>query len=459
MPRQKTARSDRSRVQLSRERFSRSLVEQHLEELSWLYDQRIYLLEDGQRSWLDVAGNEQRFSNHLRSLSLLGDKATRHCLELASNEDPGSVHAAVGLLCIRENFGLLDRLFRALDWNDEDLARAAFGALKHTCPESLKTSLQAWTVPGCRVPASELAVVCGYRRWGLNGLRGLKERSITPGFAWAVGRCAATGYYDILRRISADQDAILGLEVAIALLRCGQSDQLSGLIDKLSKEDWPRLVVGLCCDPRLYEKLIDSVSADPGLEGLRALGLVGEPRAVDCLIEGLTRLELAGTAAEALHLMTGADLKEEVPVPQELDEEVEEENKDDQEIVPTQATSHDEPVEQSIEMWERISRDPRVWQGWWKANQRHFHSGLRYRYGVSCSPAELVRTLEDPDSPVWARRYTYEELVIRYRADLAFETDYLVTEQHTAISNYRRWHRAHHQTFAPGKWYLYGKPV
>ena len=62
-------------------------------------------------------------------------------------------------------------------------------------------------------------------------------------------------------------------------------------------------------------------------------------------------------------------------------------------------------------------------------------------------------------TPRTVRQLAYEELVIRYGADIPFETDMPVTQQQAAIAKWKGWVTANEGRFRPGEWYLGGQIV
>ena len=65
--------------------------------------------------------------------------------------------------------------------------------------------------------------------------------------------------------------------------------------------------------------------------------------------------------------------------------------------------------------------------------------------GKPYSPYSLVDVLASPRSSHLIRSLAYEELVIRYRVDFAFETDFLVDVQQRLLSEFRKWLDAHQE--------------
>jgi hypothetical protein len=102
----------------------------------------------------------------------------------------------------------------------------------------------------------------------------------------------------------------------------------------------------------------------------------------------------------------------------------------------------------------RLSQEADEWKSWWAANQERFSPGLRYRGGVPVTPAALVDTMAFAKTPRAVRQLTSEELVVRYGADIPFDTDMPVRQQQDAIVKWKGWATVNAGRFKPGEWYI-----
>ena len=200
-------------------------------------------------------------------------------------------------------------------------------------------------------------------------------------------------------------------------------------------------------------KLTTSYNADT--DCLIALGLLGDISAIHTLFSKLTSNKVAESAATALQLITGAQLYEEIFVPDKIDEDelLEGElEKFKEGQVPTRLDG--QPFGITVT---RLSQKPEDWQQWWEENSAPFNPAIRYRNGKLYSPACLLEDLECEKSPHKVRQLAYEGLVIRYGIDFPFETDMLVTQQKQAIAQYTEWIKANGSRFREGEWYFSGQ--
>ena len=165
-------------------------------------------------------------------------------------------------------------------------------------------------------------------------------------------------------------------------------------------------------------------------------------------------VHLAEAAATGLYLLTGAELVEEAFIPEEIDED--ELFEDELEAyrqgeLPTRPDG--EPYGTTIE---RLSQDPDTWTAWWNEHRGEFQRGWRYRLGGGCTPMSLIRTIQAERLLRTVRQWAYEELVIRYRMDVPFETDMWVADQKRALSRLQQQVEEKGRNYRAGKWYFAG---
>jgi hypothetical protein len=157
----------------------------------------------------------------------------------------------------------------------------------------------------------------------------------------------------------------------------------------------------------------------------------------------------------ALQLITGAQLYEEVFIPDAIDEDElfeEERERFRQGQIPTRPDG--QPFGTTVT---RLSQNPEDWQKWWTENRGRFDPRIRYRNGKPYSPACLLENLQSDRSRRKIRQLAYEELVIRYGIDFPFETDMLVVQQKQALAKYAEWVKANSSRFREGEWYFAGQ--
>lgn len=156
---------------------------------------------------------------------------------------------------------------------------------------------------------------------------------------------------------------------------------------------------------------------DVAVGALQGLGLMGDPRGVDVLLEALDprhrrRAEIAATALTVL-------------------------------------TGHAEDEEQA--------GFARRWHAWWEQHGDRFPRGVRHRDGRVMDAGLLIERMDDADA--WLRRTAYDELVITTGQQLAFDADGPWRVQQAHLKAWRQWWGRQRTRLPAGRWYLDGQPI
>ena len=442
--------------------FHRSLYDEHLEEASFLYEQHLGLLEDSEITWLDVGDFEERFEPHIDGL-VVGEKlAIDVCKTQASEGDFGELHAAVRVFCRQNRKDLVLGVLEELDPEDAESIQAVSDALKHELPEDWKDEFVRMLSEGDQKLIPILANVFGFRRVkaGTELLKalGVSSTESLPIIIGALGRLGEQDAHASLLQYLSHEDKAVTSTTALALLRLGEEQTITQCLQHARLQNWPLIPLGLGGNRSAVNVILEKAKAgNAETDCLIALGLLGDISAIDTLLEHLTNAETGESAAMSLQILTGADLYEDVFIPDEIDEDelFEEELKKFKEgQVPTRLDG--EPFGTTIT---RISQKLEDWQKWWAENKPRFNPAIRYRNGKPYSPACLLENLQSEKSPRLVRQMAYEELVIRYGIDFPFETDMLVSQQKQAIAKYAEWIKTNGSRFRDGEWYFAGQLV
>ena len=449
-----------SRVARSPRRFYVELYEEHLEEASFLYAQRVTLLDDLEVSWITVGEWDERLEAHIDALVVGEDLALEVCVQHASEGDFGELFAAVCVFCRQQRFDLLCKTVEVLDPEDPEKLQAMADALKYECPAEWQPELlRVLPADDSRMRFLQ-ATFCGYRR-----MREAREwnrivEGDTPAVigrvAWACGRILNNHEKNLLRQAMAHEDGAVRSAAILALLRLGdhQFVQESMGTEADCSTPWPTVAVG--ASRTLVSLLLSRVArSTPTADVLLALGILGDVAAIPVLLAHLLQEELAPAAVLGLNVMTGAELYEKAFIPEVMDEdELFEDEKEQVKKGQPVLRPDGKPYGENVV---RLSQKAEDWQQWWNANKQRFKAGLRYRSGVPFSPGALVENMAFEKTPRKIRQLAYEELVIRYGADIPFETDMPVTQQQAAIAKWKSWAAANEGRFRPGEWYLGGE--
>lgn len=444
-------------------RFNIELYEEHLEEASFLYEQRLSLLHDPEITWKDVGEFEDRFEAHIDALVVGDELALEVCCAQAKEGDFGELHAAVRVFCRQNKLSLLADVWRDIDPDDVERVKAMSDALKEECPDNWQSELTKILL-GTNLNWIPVAIpIFGYKRikeeTSLIGALSKVPITTLPEVIRSLGRVGEKSKSSVaLLPFLKHEDDVVCAETALSLLRLGGTNIISTLLlNAQSNKSWPLIPIGLSADRQAVHVLLESTKQGTvNGECLIALGLLGDVSTVSALYAFLEDEALAEFAAIGLLLITGANLYEEVFVPEEVDEDelFEEELKVYKEEGKAPTKPDGQPFGETIS---RLSQNSQDWKNWLDENQSLLDQKYRYRYGKMYSPNSLLDTLESEHSPNRIRQYAIEEFKIRYNADFPIEIDMRVAQQEKVLAEIRIWVQENTRRFQPGVWYFAGK--
>jgi hypothetical protein len=440
--------------------FHRAIFEEHIEAAAFLYEQRLLRLGGADRAWTDLADIEMRIELHLDALLVGHDPALAMCAERAIAGEPGELFAALCVFCRRGNAEHTAEVLQALDPAQPARMHAVQHALSQELPNQWIGFVEQAVAQRPDDTAAVLAAVCAYRNLPLgHALVGPLAAAKPPKrlLVDAVGRLRVRESQAALEACLADFDAGLKASALLALCRIGVPGAWRHGLRSALTEAWPRVPVGLAADPsgvRVLVELASTHAADAS--SLHALALLGDPAALPVLCDALTRPELAEAAAMALHWLTGAQLSDEVFVPDAVDESelIGSELKawKEQGTVPTRADGR--PYGNTVT---RLSQDHARWQTWMAENGVSLIPGLRHRLGRLCTPSVLVDALASVQSDVLLRHLSAQELAIRYGCEIPFDVAMPVAHQLRQLQEMGKWAEGQAGRFKPGAWFFAGQ--
>jgi uncharacterized protein (TIGR02270 family) len=447
-------------MDISTRDFYIGLYQEYLEEASFLYEQRWTLFDDPEITWEDIHDFEERFEAHIDGLVVGEALALEVCKTQAVEGDFGELHAAVRVFCRQNRQDLVFRVLEELDPEVAERGQAISDALKHEFPGAWQDTFLRMLSQGDQKILPILATLFGYRRLQ-TGTELVQLLRATPADSlskviWTLGRLREQYARAPLLTYLQHEDTSVCSATALALLRLNDQQALNHCSQLARSQSWPLIPLGLGGARSTVTLLLDLASAGRAeADCLIALGLLGDASAIATLCTYLTT-QSADSAAIALQLITGAQLYEEVFVPDEVDEdelfEEERERFKQQGQLPTRPDG--QPFGTTIT---RLSQNPADWQKWWTDNRGRFDPRIRYRNGKPYSPACLLENLESERSRHKIRQLAYEELVIRYGVDFPFETDMFVAQQKQVLAKYADWIKANSSRFREGEWYFAGQ--
>jgi uncharacterized protein (TIGR02270 family) len=437
--------------------FNIGLYKEHVEEASFLYEQRLAYLHDPEVRWPELKAWEERFEAHIDALVLGGELALEVCRQQAREGDSGEMHSAVRVFCRHDRKDDTFALLNGLDPANNDAVRAASEALRWEAPrawvEELLQSVQGGGAHLTRVAAQ----VIGLRRFACEAF--LKDTLATrppcglSDVAWALGRVGTPGSTSLLWALIDSDDPHVCEAAAIALMRLGDERPLQRAMLAAHEHSWARRVLAIGGNSTSVRVLLDALNAQPVDPGaVLALGLLGDLSAVWPLVDLLDDDDLAEPAAVALNTITGAGLYADVFIPDKIDpDELSREEREAYEKDGTVPMRHGKPFGN----WERRALlDKAGWRSWLEKEKPRFSREHRWRMGMPYCPAALFECLRSETSPYAVRAATYEELVVRFGLDVPFEVDLPMSQQLRFLAKIEGWVESQAGAFAEGRYYF-----
>ena len=287
-------------------RFNADLYREHLEEASFLYEQRRGLYDDPEVSWLTIEEYERRLETHLCALVSGEGPAVEISRRQAEEGEAGALYAAVCVCCRTNRRDLLGVLLNSLDLADALKSQAVSDAIKDEMPPEWAQALAANLSRGYEKLIPMLAHYSGYRRVPADQtLIALLDRvpaSGLPDVIWGLGRVGGDGVASHLVDYVRHEDAAVRRNAVLALLRRGDDRVLAACRQGVVNGDHA-MCLPLAVGGRRSDAAV--LRGDPLTKGMTpelmiAWAVLGELSAVRFLVERLTDDTLAAAAATVM---------------------------------------------------------------------------------------------------------------------------------------------------------------
>jgi HEAT repeat protein len=157
----------------------------------------------------------------------------------------------------------------------------------------------------------------------LQALQQHGSRLSSSALVWALGRLRESkARLPLFNAYLKHEDETVRSAAALALMRIGEPQTPTYCSRFARSQNWALLPLGLG-GSRAAASILGEIASNGKFhpDCLMALGLLGDISVVDALLEQLTNTELAEPASRALNLITGAELYEEVFIPEKIDED------------------------------------------------------------------------------------------------------------------------------------------
>jgi len=438
--------------------FLVGLYEEYLAEASFLYAQRLSLLDDPKIAWNERGEFEERLEAHIDGLVVGGQLALEVCGRQAAEGDFGELYAAACVFCRQNRQDLVLEILDQLDGEDAEKTSAVAGALKQELPEAWCPDFLTLLAGGNPKLAPVLARAFGYRRvpCGPQLLAALRRcaAAAVPELVWALGRIAYSPAAEVLLDYLRSEEEPVRAAAAVALARIGEPGMIDRCLAEMHSHTWPLVPLGLAGGRSAWAALTELHRTNNSADCVIALGLLGDAASVPDLLRLLEQAAPATPAALALQAITGAGISETAFIPEEVNED---------ELFEAERAAFrrgQPPVRVDGRPFgstvTRLSQKPEDWNRWWQTNATRFTPGVRYRNGGLFSPGRLIEMLTAERTPHQLRRYCSEELATRYQNDFGIETDMPVSRQVNRLAEAVTWSQADSTRFQEGEWYFAG---
>lgn len=417
---------------------------EHLEEASFLYVQRVNLLKEPSYLWPDLENTDQRIKAHIMALALGGDKALEICHEQSGERNPGILYTVVRVICYHKKDDWLKEILDGLDPGDMDRVNTVIDALNHGLPVEWYPMIEQMLLSPHPFMIHMALAVIAYRRIPMeDALMDLlnKPHDETFGLIIRTLGCLrvkqARDYLSFLN-VNDQEPDFIKQELCMALLRLRKEGAVPVPADRRSVAPWVYQAMGLSGGASHVSYLKEISQSDAVCdESLLALGFLGDASSVDILMSYLIiDGPYSETSSLALNLITGADLYEDVFIPDPVNEDT---------LFPDELEKfrRGEPIyppgREPGDTINRLSQNPMVWKAWWQTHAFGFDSEVTYRHGTPYAPSGILKTLASEKSPALIRQLAYEEFVIRYDQDFCFDVTLPVSDQRNILHIIKKW--------------------
>jgi uncharacterized protein (TIGR02270 family) len=367
-----------------------SILEQHAEEVAFLWSQRDRATDAPHYPRRYLARLDERVEAHLDGLRVAGPSG-REIVGTQYEAHPGAGEAfAVAALALEAGDTFTIDLLVANAAASEEARDGLSGAIGWCAPRSLAGFVRRWQTGSTSVERWLFLVACSHHRGdpGVNLLSLLSDadeavRARALRLAGEVGR---TDVGDAVAESIGDPVASPAFWAAWSAMLLGQRNhaaaELQAVALSASLFRMPALETVLRGDDMKRSiEWVRMINSSPGQERevMTALGHIGDPASVPWLLSRMADIGLARGAGESFCMITGVDL---------VEAGLDRLRPDDLPEVPS-----DDPADEHVEMdpddglpWP----EPTAVEQWWRANHERFQTGQRHLLGrlVSTEAAE-----------------------------------------------------------------------
>ena len=436
--------------------FRIALYEEHLEEIAFLASQAVALRGQPHRGWAELRPFEERLEAHLDALVVGAALALDTGVARAAEADADELFGIVALACRLEAEAPLGVILESAALDDAAKGTMVLRALVVAWPHTWRQRCLRGLARGDPRLAPALAQVAASRGWPTMGGAAEALKRAAPerlaALLRSAARCDEPEVLAIAREHYRSADAALRSAALLAGLRLHDAGAREAV---LQQADDPA-AIALVGSRGAAQRLLASVQGERTAPAVvAALGQLGELSAVRALLGLLGEGPLAAAAARALHLITGAGLREVALVAEPVDEELmtDAELADYRKAGTVPRRLDGEPFGERVE---RLSQDQPSWSRWLDEHRAAFTGGLRHRLGRLCTPTVMLQSLADSDAAAVGRDGLADELRTRHGLALPWHADWPVDRQRGALMVGARPAAECSQRVTAGAWFAAG---
>jgi len=380
-----------------RPRVMVDVLDEHFEELDFLWDQRERIVFSSDWKLAELAALENRADAHLDGLLVGADDAVDLARPFLTGEDASAARTASFILMATADRGLESEVLRALSAATPAVRDGVRIGLRHCQVAPLLDDLTGLALGGDPfVRAAALDVLAFHRLPAPSKIDELLAISdpVVRGLVFdSVGRLGGPWSVDLLLDALDGKDCDLRRRALETSARLGMPELVSACRDSLKRAPLPEVLVFLGVLGHAQDlRALEEMSASRGLASaaLTGLGAMGNVEAIPHLLSVMQEPLLAIPAGAAFMRITGAlGIEAALPPP------------------PSSVLGEDEPeFDASV-----VRLDPMRAERWWNENKIRFASGKRWQYGVDVGRVSFA--VASSDLPLSARRDLY--LALRAR--------------------------------------------
>ncbi|NOY73492.1 MAG: hypothetical protein GXP14_14190 [Gammaproteobacteria bacterium] len=435
--------------------FRQDLYSEHMDEASFLYENRLSWLHDEEVSWLDLEELDVRMDAHLDALVVGGQVAVDLCQASLEEAESGKLHVIVRLYCRLKEISLLSGFWGKFDFDDEEKSKAVADALKWDCPVEWHNALRSVFQNKNKKMFSILFPVVVYQQIAdaknLCACLPVATEQQKTSLVWSIGNMGDSSCKIDVSNYLTSSFFPLAEQAALSLMKMGDVNVIEKMqlpIGKIS------CITALGGNKQNALQLIDIArQGKADADCLIALGLTGVVGAISFLLNYLKHPDYANSAAWGLQLISGASLYEDIHVA----DEVEEADLFDHELEDFKNGKLPKNVDglNFGDQKHQLTIKQDIWLKWFQDNESRFTADMRYRNGEAYTPSAILNVLVDFQTPYKIRKLIYDELIIRYNLDVFLAVDDMLKKQKMALNSIHQW-VSDKPDFKPGGWYFSG---